>query len=35
VRFMHISNAGMTPANPGINTVQLRLGLGWFTHPRH
>ena len=35
VRFMHISNSGMTPANPGINTVQLRLGLGWFTHPRH
>ena len=34
VRFMHISNAGMQPANPGINTVQLRLGIGWFTH-RH
>lgn len=35
VRFMHISNAGLTVPNPGINTVQLRLGLGWFTHPRH
>jgi hypothetical protein len=35
VRFMHISNAGLEKANPGINTVQLRLGLGWFTHPRH
>lgn len=35
VRFMHISNAGLRAINPGINTVQLRLGLGWFTHPRH
>jgi hypothetical protein len=35
VRFMHISNAGLETLNPGINTVQLRLGLGWFTHPRH
>jgi len=35
VRFMHISNAGLQALNPGINTVQLRLGLGWFTHPRH
>ena len=35
VRFMHISNAGLQTLNPGINTVQLRLGLGWFTHPRH
>ena len=35
VRFMHISNAGLETPNPGINTVQLRLGLGWFTHPRH
>ena len=34
VRFMHISNAGLEKLNPGINTVQLRLGLGWFTHPR-
>jgi hypothetical protein len=33
VRFMHISNAGLVTPNPGINTVQLRLGLGWFTHP--
>jgi hypothetical protein len=35
VRFMHISNAGLSKPNPGINTVQLRLGLGWFTHPHH
>jgi Lipid A 3-O-deacylase (PagL) len=35
VRFMHISNAGLETPNPGINIVQLRLGLGWFTRPRH
>jgi hypothetical protein len=35
VRFVHISNAGLRALNPGINTVQLRLGLGWFTHPHH
>ena len=35
VRFMHISNGGLEAANPGINTVQLRLGVGWFTRPRH
>jgi hypothetical protein len=33
VRFMHISNAGLEAANPGINTVELRLGLGWFKRP--
>ena len=35
VRFMHISNANLATLNPGINTVQLRLGLGWFTHHHH
>jgi len=35
IRFMHISNAGLETPNPGINTVQLRLGVGWFTHPHH
>jgi hypothetical protein len=30
VRYMHISNAGLTSPNPGINTVQVRLGLGAF-----
>jgi hypothetical protein len=30
VRFMHISNAGMTNPNPGINTIQARIGLGQF-----
>jgi len=31
VRYMHISNAGLATLNPGINTVQLRLGFGWFS----
>ena len=30
VRFQHISNAGLAVPNPGINTVQLRLGFGAF-----
>jgi len=30
VRFMHISNAGMTKPNPGINTIQVRIGFGAF-----
>jgi lipid A 3-O-deacylase len=34
LRFMHISNAGLATPNPGINTVQLRLGVGRFTHGR-
>jgi hypothetical protein len=34
VRFVHISNASLQTLNPGINTLQLRLGVGWFTH-RH
>jgi hypothetical protein len=29
-RYMHISNAGLTTPNSGINTVQLRLGFGKF-----
>ena len=31
VRYMHVSNAGLATPNPGINTVQLRLGFGWFS----
>lgn len=31
VRFMHISNAGLATPNPGINTIQFRLGLGRFS----
>lgn len=34
VRYMHISNAGLTSPNPGINTVQVRLGIGKFLHSR-
>jgi hypothetical protein len=34
VRFMHISNAGLTSPNPGINTIQVRLGFGRFTQPK-
>ena len=30
LRYMHISNAGLTSPNPGINTVQVRLGIGKF-----
>jgi lipid A 3-O-deacylase len=30
VRYMHISNAGLSTPNPGINTVQVRLGIGKF-----
>lgn len=30
VRFQHISNAGMTNPNPGINTMQVRIGFGSF-----
>jgi Lipid A 3-O-deacylase (PagL) len=30
VRYMHISDAGLTRLNPGLNTVQVRLGFGKF-----
>jgi len=30
VRFMHISNAGISSPNPGINTIQVRIGWGEF-----
>lgn len=33
VRYMHISNAGLATPNPGINTVQVRLGIGRFFAP--
>jgi hypothetical protein len=31
LRFMHISNAGLATPNPGINTIQLRIGFGLFS----
>jgi lipid A 3-O-deacylase len=34
VRYMHISNAGISRPNPGINTIQVRLGFGRFTQPK-
>jgi lipid A 3-O-deacylase len=34
IRFMHISNAGLSRPNPGINTIQVRLGFGLFTAPK-
>ena len=30
VRWLHISDAGLTNYNPGINVLQVRAGLGWF-----
>jgi hypothetical protein len=30
LRYMHISNAGLSDPNPGINTVQVRVGIGKF-----
>jgi hypothetical protein len=30
IRYMHISNAGLTNYNPGINTLQVRIGIGRF-----
>jgi len=36
LRYLHISNAGLAVPNPGINTVQVRLGIGrFFNHHRH
>ena len=30
IRYLHISNAGLSVPNPGINTIQVRLGFGKF-----
>lgn len=35
LRYMHISNAGLATPNPGINTVQVRVGVGWFLRGHH
>jgi len=29
-RYLHVSNAGLTNPNPGINAVEVRLGIGRF-----
>lgn len=34
LRYMHISNAGLASLNPGVNTVQVRLGIGNFLPSR-
>lgn len=34
VRYMHISNAGLSEPNPGVNTVQFTMGLNRFSR-RH
>lgn len=34
LRYMHISNAGLATPNPGVNTVQVRLGVGRFFRPK-
>jgi lipid A 3-O-deacylase len=34
IRFLHASNANLGNDNPGINTFQLRVGIGRFTHPK-
>jgi lipid A 3-O-deacylase len=34
IRYQHISNAGIASLNPGINTLQVRIGVGMFTHAR-
>jgi hypothetical protein len=31
IRYMHISNAGLSSPNPGINTIQFRVGFGLFS----
>jgi lipid A 3-O-deacylase len=31
IRYMHISNAGLSTPNPGINTFQVRIGFGRFS----
>jgi len=31
VGFIHISNAGLATPNPGINTIQFRIGFGRFS----
>ena len=35
IRYEHISNAGLTSPNPGVNTLQARIGIGIFTRGHH
>src|SRR6266852_6982929 len=34
LRYLHISNAGLARLNPGLNTVEVRVGIGKFLKPR-
>ena len=34
LRYLHISNAGLGRLNPGLNTVEVRVGIGKFLKPR-
>ena len=34
LRYLHISNAGLANFNPGLNTVQVRVGVGRFWKAR-
>ena len=34
LRYLHISDAGLTDPNPGINTVEVRMGFGLFKPPK-
>jgi hypothetical protein len=34
LRYMHISNAGLAVPNPGLNTIQVRIGVGKFFAPK-
>lgn len=34
LRYLHISDAGLTNPNPGLNTVQVRIGIGRFFAPK-
>ena len=34
LRYLHISNAGLEKLNPGINTLEVRVGIGRFTRGR-
>jgi lipid A 3-O-deacylase len=32
-RYLHISDAGLSSVNPGVNTIEVRIGFGKFTRP--
>ena len=34
LHYLHVSDAGLTTFNPGLNTLQLRIGFGLYTRPK-